>query len=149
MASNDSYSRKQMCWSGTNCSLVVSSGLLLDVQFYFPVLKFTLENEIAIVMIESRIFVFRERTHNCTPCIFDGISMKSLKMSPKKPKYALNNKFITESKSLRENSNSELFNIIAQSATLWCTWWLWLVPSHFMIQVRKGNIGEIWKSDKN
>lgn len=36
---------------------------LLDIQFYFSVLKFTLENEISIV-IESRIFVFRTYTHN-------------------------------------------------------------------------------------
>lgn len=62
----------------------VSAGLLLGIQFYFSVLKFTLENEIPIVMIESRTFVFHKQTHNCTPCTFDGISMKSLKMFPKK-----------------------------------------------------------------
>lgn len=154
---------KNSCWSGTNYFYSVSG--LLDIHFYFSALKFTLQNEIYHLLWSKVEYLSFERTHNSVLHIFDwwidSILLKSFEMFTTKKKQMLsqvninsnnNNQFMWIVKSLWENSNVELLNIILQSTTI-LLYMIYLAVGtfalFFMIQMRNGNIREMWNSDKN
>lgn len=117
---NESIQRKWgeknvLKWNKLFFLLLLFFSGLLDIQFHFSVLKFTLENEISFV-IESRIFVFR--TYSLALyCMFDwwtdSILLKSFNVfTETKSLSTTTTTHLWIVKSLRENSNLDFSTLL-------------------------------------